>query len=232
MSRDRRDGPPPTAGAEPDRSRNEADALAELVHATRALVDQVRRTQAPPDELTAAREAIVELTARLDAWAHRGPWAQAALDGSPGLIGQSRDPMAMFPYSPVIGRLNPLAPPATFHNVEGRVLGEVTIGPPWCGPPNHVHGGVVAALMDELLGVVNVIQDLGAMTGRLTVHYRAPTPLGVPLRLEGEHVGHEGRKVFSRGRMWHGDVLLCEAEGLFVKPKDTSLFSSLARRDA
>ena len=58
------------------------------------------------------------------------------------------------------------------------------------------------------------------------------TPLDVPLRLEGEHVGSEGRKVFSKGRMWHGDVLLCEAEGLFVRPKDTSLFSSLARRDA
>ena len=41
-----------------------------------------------------------------------------------------------------------------------------------------------------------------------------------------------GRKVFSKGRMWHGDVLLCEAEGLFVRPKDTSMFSSLARRDA
>jgi hypothetical protein len=31
--------------------------------------------------------------------------------------------------------------------------------------------------------------------------------------------------------MWHGDVLLCEAEGLFVQPKDTSVFSSIARRD-
>lgn len=216
---------------QPDPARD-ADALAALVHATRILVDRVRRTRAPAEELAAVREALLDCTARLDGWAHDGPWSQASLDGSPGLIGRTRDPMTIFPYSPVIGRLNPLAPPATFHEVDGRIVGEVTLGPPWCGPPNHVHGGVVAALMDELLGVVNVINELGAMTGRLTIHYHAPTPLGVTLRLEGEHTGHEGRKVFSRGRMWHGDVLLCEADGLFVKPKDTSLFSSLARRDA
>ena len=210
----------------------ETAELAELVHATRALVDQVRRTQAPSEELAAARETILELTAQLDAWAHHGPYAQASLDGSPGVIGQSQDPMAMFPYSPLIGRLNPLAPPATFHNVDGRVVGEVTLGPAYCGPPNHAHGGVVAALMDELLGVVNVIHDLGAMTGRLIVHYRSPTPLNVPLRIEGEHVRSEGRKIFSAGRMWHGDVLLCEAEGLFIRPKDGSLFSSLVRRNA
>jgi len=229
MSSEEEDGPRPHVRPEP---ALDAGALAALVQATRALVDQVRRTRAPAEELDAARDALVECTARLGPWAHDGPWAQAALDGSPGMVGQSRDPMAIFPYSPVIGRLNPLAPPATFRNVDGRVLGEVTIGPPWCGPPNHVHGGVVAALMDELLGVVNVIHDLGAMTGRLTVHYHAPTPLGVSLRLEGEQTGHEGRKVFSHGRMWHGDVLLCEAEGLFVKPRDTSPFSSLPRRDA
>ncbi len=195
-----------------------------LVAATRELIDRVRRTRAPVAELHAAREAIESIAAQLDATAHAGPYAQAALDGSHGLIGQTIDPMQIFPYSPLIGRLNPLAPPAEFRVEDGRVLGEVTLGPAYCGPPHHVHGGVVAALMDELLGTVNVVNGLGAMTGRLTIHYRAATPLGVPLRLEASHTGSEGRKVWAEGRMFDGERLLVEAEGLFIQPRDPSLF--------
>ncbi len=195
-----------------------------LAHATRELIDRVRRTQAPAAELDAARETIESITAQLDGSAHPGPYAQAALDGSHGLVGESHDPMTIFPYSPLIGRRNPIAPPAEFRVEDGRVLGEVTLGPAYCGPPHHVHGGVVAALMDELLGTVNVVNGLGAMTGRLTIHYRAATPLGVPLSLEASHTGSEGRKVYAEGRILDGDRLLVEAEGLFIQPKDASLF--------
>lgn len=198
--------------------------IASLAESARALIDRIRRTHAPAEELAAARAAIDAVTEQLDAWIHEGPYAQAALDGSHGLLGQSRDPMQIFPYSPLIGRLNPVAPPAEFRHVDGKVVGEVTLGAAYCGPPHHVHGGVVAALMDELLGTVNVVNGLGAMTGRLTIHYRAATPLGRPLRLEASHTGSDGRKVFAEGRILDGDRLLVEAEGLFIRPRDASLF--------
>jgi len=211
---------------EQDDPATEAAAAAEsLADSTRELIEQIRCSQAPATELEEARAAIEAVTERLADWAHAGPYAQAALDGGVGLIGQSSDPMQIFPYSPLIGRLNPLAPPAEFRHEDGRVIGEVTLGPAYCGPPHHVHGGVVAALMDELLGTVNVVNGLGAMTGRLTIHYRAATPLGVPLRLEASHTGSEGRKVYAEGRILDGERLLVEAEGLFIRPKDTSLFS-------
>lgn len=210
----------PAAG--PDSSAE--DPIESIVAATRALIDRVRRTRAPEGELAAAREAIEAATARLDAWTHDGPFAQASLDGGVGLIGQSLDPMAIFPYSPVIGRLNPLSPPVTLHHDGGRVFGEVVLGPAYCGPPHHVHGGVVAMLMDELLGTANVVNGLGAMTGRLTIHDRAATPLGVPLRLEAWLTGSEGRKVYAEGRILDGDRVLVEAEGLFIQPKDPSPF--------
>jgi acyl-coenzyme A thioesterase PaaI-like protein len=203
----------------------EARSAESLAAAARELIDRIRRTQAPADELAAATEAIRAITERLDGWSHQGPYAQAALDGGVGLIGQSHDPMEIFPYSPVIGRLNPLAPPAEFRHQNGRLVGTVTLGPAYCGPPHHVHGGVVAALMDELLGCVNVVNGLGAMTGRLTIHYRAATPLGVPLTLEASHTRSEGRKVHAEGRILDGERLLVEAEGLFIRPRDGSLFS-------
>ena len=38
-------------------------------------------------------------------------------------------------------------------------------------------------------------------TGSLSVRFRAPTPVGVPLRYEGRVVREEGRKVFTEGKL-------------------------------
>ena len=54
------------------------------------------------------------------------------------------------------------------------------------------------------------------MTGRLTVSYRAPSPLYVELKTKGWIEKIEGRKIFTRGTLHHGDTLCCEAEVLFI----------------
>ena len=70
--------------------------------------------------------------------------------------------------------------------------------------------------VNGLLGTVNVVNQLGAMTGTLTIRYHRPTPLYREIRLEGRTTGTEGRKVFAAGSMWDGEVLLAEAEGIFI----------------
>jgi hypothetical protein len=70
------------------------------------------------------------------------------------------------------------------------------------------------------------------MTGRLTVHYRQPTPLHTELRLEGRIRSVEGRKIFTDGQLYVGDSLRAEAEGLFISI-DVARFAELkAQRDA
>jgi acyl-CoA thioesterase FadM len=54
------------------------------------------------------------------------------------------------------------------------------------------------------------------MTGTLIVRYRKPTPLHTPLRFEAEYLRHEGRKLFTESRVYAGDLLCAEAEGIFV----------------
>jgi acyl-CoA thioesterase FadM len=54
------------------------------------------------------------------------------------------------------------------------------------------------------------------MTGTLIVRYRRPTPLHTELRFEAEYLRHEGRKLFTESRVFAGDVLCAEAEGIFV----------------
>jgi acyl-coenzyme A thioesterase PaaI-like protein len=104
-----------------------------------------------------------------------------------------------------------------FHVIDGVVHGRAIFTAPFCGPPNHVHGGVIALVFDELLGVVTVANRLGAMTGTLTIRYRRPMPILEEVRMEGRPAGVEGREVFVEGSMWHGETLLAEAEGTFVQ---------------
>ena len=188
-----------------------------LAEATRRVIAEVRATRAPAETRDQARAHLERAAELLAPYRHEGAHAQADLLGGLGRFGETDDPMAYFPYSPFIGRSNPVSLPVEFRVEDGVVHGRAVFTPPYCGPPNHVHGGVVAAVFDELLGTVNVANDLGAMTGTLTVRYRKPTPLLEEIRMEGRSAGVDGRKVYAEGTMWHGDTLLAEAEGIFIR---------------
>jgi acyl-coenzyme A thioesterase PaaI-like protein len=131
-------------------------------------------------------------------------------------------PQDVFSTSPVIGFANPVAPPVEVWAVEGHegwreVRGRVTYGYAYEGPPTCVHGGVIAELFDELLGMSNILVGQGAMTGTLTVRYRRPTPILAPLQLVARHTGKEGRKVYAWGGIYNRGELTAEADGIFIE---------------
>lgn len=84
----------------------------------------------------------------------------------------------------------------------------------------------MAAAFDEVLGSTQSLSGSPGMTGRLTVHYRKPTPLETELRFEGWLESVSGRKILTRGELYAGDVLCAEAEGLFISI-DPSRFAEL-----
>ena len=195
-------------------------AAERLAAATRRGVDLVRRTSAGGPDADAALSALERAAALLEPHAHPGPWAQRSLDWDGSFAPYSGPPtdFAEFvPYSPLVGPRNPLSPPASFEIRDGRVHGRVRLGAAYVGPPGSVHGGVIAALFDELLGCANVAGEVGGMTGTLRVVYRAPTPIAETLHLEGWIDRVEGRKVFARGTIHHGDTLTAEADGVFIQ---------------
>jgi acyl-coenzyme A thioesterase PaaI-like protein len=121
----------------------------------------------------------------------------------------------------MIGYANPISPPVEVWAVHGKdgqreIRGRVTFEYPFEGPPTCVHGGVIAELFDELLGLSNILVGVGAMTGTLTIRYRRPTPLLAPLELAARHTGRDGRKVFAWGGLYHDGELTAEAEGVFI----------------
>ncbi len=119
-----------------------------------------------------------------------------------------------------------LLPPAldVSYNVDelGRptVTAVVSLGEDYQGSEGSVHGGYLAAMFDSLLGVLpyKMTGRRGAFTGRLTVRYRALTPLNRDLVLTGEVTDARSRRVTATGQCHADGVLTAEAEGLFVRP--------------
>ncbi len=201
------------------------EAVAELGAALRDLADAAVRTEVPDGELAAVAAAARELTARLRA-AGRGLHEVAAVD----------DPDAGERwYSPVHGPGSPVAPPLVASDTpDGRAIGRVTVGKAHEGPPGLVHGGVVATLLDHVLARAVRAAGRGGLTGTLTVRYRRPVPLGVPLLLTAEAGESSGRRTTATARLAtedDPDTALVEAEGLFValRPETAAdVFPSLA----
>ena len=203
---------------------SDSSALEDAVASVRRVISHLRKTKAPADLLREAERQLLEISARLEAFDHPGPYAQGALDIGEGSFGPNvDDPGAFFPYSPVIGARNPIAPQIEFQVRDGELHAEHRFDAPWCGPPTAVHGGVIALVFDELLGCTNVVNQVGGFTGTLQVRYRALTPLGEPIRMRGWIDRRDGRKTFTKGTMHSGDALCAEAEGIFIAPDARSI---------
>jgi acyl-coenzyme A thioesterase PaaI-like protein len=100
------------------------------------------------------------------------------------------------------------------------VSAQLTITTAHQGAPGLAHGGVVAAVFDDLLGFVPVLMGRIAVTARLETSYRAPIPVGSTLHWSAAGTGVVGRKIFTHGQARLGEPdgpLAAEAAALFVQ---------------
>lgn len=92
----------------------------------------------------------------------------------------------------------------------------VTFGPAFEGALGRVHGGMVAAVFDDLMGYVLAMIREPAFTGRLTVNYKAPMPMETPVEFRAWMRERSGRKLFVDAEAKLGDKVLATAEILFI----------------
>jgi acyl-coenzyme A thioesterase PaaI-like protein len=92
------------------------------------------------------------------------------------------------------------------------------------GPPGHIHGGIVATLLDEAMSKLNRPLNVLAMTRHMEIDYLRPAPLYQPLVLVGRHVRREGRKLFHQAEIQYPDgTVLARGKGLFVVVDERTL---------
>jgi acyl-coenzyme A thioesterase PaaI-like protein len=181
-----------------------------LAESIRRLVDLSIRTEADP-------ATVMQAKAKIDSAAD-----ELSVSAQPGTFGVQLTPdgQTIAWGNAVVGLRNPVAPPLVLHHdPDGLVWSEFTLGAAYEGPPEHVHGGVSALILDHVLGATAHKLGRPAYTGTLTLRYRRRTALGRPLRAEAHVERTEGVKTYSVGHIADEDGVTVEAEGVFIHPK-------------
>ncbi|HLC01548.1 MAG TPA: PaaI family thioesterase, partial [Anaerolineales bacterium] len=94
-----------------------------------------------------------------------------------------------------------------------------TVPEEYQGYPGVVHGGVVAAMLDEVIGRAAMSGDPNhfTLTARLALRYRKPIPVAVRLQLVGSIERKKGRLTTGRGELRLPDgTIAAEAEATLV----------------
>lgn len=85
------------------------------------------------------------------------------------------------------------------------------------GPPQHVHGGAISAVLDETMGGAGWLNGYPIVTSHLSIKFLKPIRLNSELFVETQLEKIEKRKVFIKGKMeGSNNVIYAESEGIFT----------------
>ena len=119
---------------------------------------------------------------------------------------------------PVSGPANPSAVAMTLRREGREAVGAVVFDRRFEGSPGRVHGGITAAVVDDVMGYVNVIEGVAAFTIELRVRYVAAMPLHVPVEVRARITQRDERRltITAEARVAADGTLVAEAEGRFA----------------
>jgi uncharacterized protein (TIGR00369 family) len=98
-----------------------------------------------------------------------------------------------------------------------RIRGNFRLGAEYQGGAGFIHGGILATVLDEVMGKVCRFRGVHAVTAELTIEYLRPVPVDVDLVVEGYEAEMTGRNLFLVGEI--RDVsgkVLARGKGRFV----------------
>ncbi|MGA9474430.1 MAG: PaaI family thioesterase [Terriglobales bacterium] len=117
------------------------------------------------------------------------------------------------------GGANPRGMQLTFDqdDVTNRIRGAFRLGPEYQGGSNFVHGGIIATVLDEVMGKVCRFRNARAVTAELTIEYLKPVPIDADLEIEGKEIEMNGRNIHIAGEIRNqAGQVLARARGRFV----------------
>ena len=103
-----------------------------------------------------------------------------------------------------------------YRDADQHLHARIWFGPETEGPPDHAHGGSLAAVMDEALGLAAWAAGYPIVVGNLNVSFRTMLPLQKVVTVESQVVSAEGRKVMVHGRIFSGKTVYAEGECLCI----------------
>lgn len=195
-----------------------ATVVRQLAHglvSRRVDVSVLRRIAADVEALATEVEASPPRS-RLEEMAANPRFAAALKSGTMSDVVEDGAFVDLFHDSPVSGSANPLSIGLRIRRESDQSVGTVTLAAGWEGAPTRGHGGVVAACVDETIGGLLPILGTMAFTGELTLSYRAPCPLGVPLEFRAWLVERAGRRLNIAASGTGPDGVFVESSAVFI----------------
>ncbi|MFL2986191.1 MAG: PaaI family thioesterase [Candidatus Poriferisodalaceae bacterium] len=166
------------------------DAVAEAAKAARRLNQAISGRRLPDEALKEIAEDIESLAARFESGDKRNklddmltrPHLAAIYAGQyTPLDLEVGDEIEFDPFSIAGGDLHPASIGLSFvKDSDESVVCTGIIDPMFAGPPERVHGGVQALVIDEVMGALNRMRGRQAYTAYLKVDYIGPAPLVGP----------------------------------------------------
>ena len=99
----------------------------------------------------------------------------------------------------------------------GRATGRFRLGSRYAGGAGFVHGGVIAVLLDEVMGKISKLSEERAVTAELNIEYRKPVPTEAEIMVSGWQEEEKGRNRFRVGEIHDSKgSLLARGRGRFV----------------
>ena len=85
------------------------------------------------------------------------------------------------------------------------------------GPPHHAHGGSMAAVLDEAMGLGALVAGYSVVAAKLSVEYVKMMPLNMVITVEVNEEKVDGRKVWMKAKIIGADgEIYSRSEGLYI----------------
>lgn len=107
---------------------------------------------------------------------------------------------------------------------EPQLYAKAWFGRKTMGPPGHVHGGAMAAALDEAMGAVCWMNDHKTVAATISVKFLAMLPIKSETILESRIERIDGRKIYVHSTLTGPAAnRVAEGEGLFIVLKEEQL---------
>jgi acyl-coenzyme A thioesterase PaaI-like protein len=190
--------------------------------------------QARPELLERISHAIESFTAELDRGSRRS--RDAASFSQERFAAAGELPLTGYDDRPVSGRSSPWSLDPEMHRHGDEIEAIVVLRAAHEGAPERSHGGIVAALFDDVFGFVLGVIEQPAFTGELTIRYVAPTPLHRRLSCRVRLAEQVGRKLLMTGELVDtegpNERLLVKATATFIAVDPSAFDRATAERPA
>lgn len=121
-------------------------------------------------------------------------------------------------YCFICGKGNPKGLSLSFHETLNGVSAEFILKREYQGYKGIIHGGLIAAILDEAMIKAANLKGFNAITAQIIVRFRNPLSVGEKARVIGKVIRESRRLIVAEAVINKDDVIIAEADGKLYIP--------------